>query len=237
MRNTRSGGALRAAESTPPRRERNAAETRQRILHAAELEFAKKGYDGARLGQIARSADVQQALIHHYFDDKQRLYQEVIERALEAMSIEGWDVVHRVAQPLDGTRIPEIVEAFVDLLMRQAIEHGSVYAIIRHASELEDEGRLAGADALIGRVMRERTKPVFDAVVALIETLIEKDYVREDVRPRHLCISALSLVLVTVQDEQMVRALWPVDVRAPEFVRERKAEIVATLLSRMLEPR
>src|SRR3954451_22138381 len=54
--------------STPPapRKERNALETKRRILHAAEREFAAKGFDGARLGIIARAADVQQALIHHY---------------------------------------------------------------------------------------------------------------------------------------------------------------------------
>src|SRR5882672_10936080 len=79
-RNSTSRNMLHAAsvqpihDSRPPRRERNAAETRQRILRSAEVEFAKKGYDGARLGQIARTAEVQQALIHHYFQDKEGLY-------------------------------------------------------------------------------------------------------------------------------------------------------------------
>ncbi|WP_394833341.1 TetR/AcrR family transcriptional regulator [Pendulispora rubella] len=242
MRNSRSSGALRVADAgtgsgaAPSRRERNAAETRQRILNAAEVEFAKKGYDGARLGQIARSADVQQALIHHYFDDKRGLYREVIERALDAMSLESWDVVHRFTEPLDATRIPELVRAFVDLLMWQSVKHRMVYAIMRHASAAASDGDIPDdvPDALIRKVMHEKTKPVFDAVVGLIEALIQKGYLKSDVHPRHLCISTLALVWITVQDERLVRTLWSVDVRSPEFVHDRKEEIVKTILARVL---
>src|SRR5215210_4622976 len=47
--------------SEPPmlervKRERNSLETKRRILEAATAEFAAKGFDGARLGSIARTA-------------------------------------------------------------------------------------------------------------------------------------------------------------------------------------
>ena len=69
-----------AEAAGPPsaRRERNADATKARLLAAAESEFAAKGFDGARLGNIAKAAGVQQALIHHYFADKEGLYREVL---------------------------------------------------------------------------------------------------------------------------------------------------------------
>ncbi len=54
--------------------------SRERILSAAKREFAERGYQGSRLGSIARKAGVNQALIHYYFDSKERLYQEVLLR-------------------------------------------------------------------------------------------------------------------------------------------------------------
>ena len=61
---------------TKKKKERNAADKKERILRAAEKEFSAKGFDGARLSAIAKEADVQQALIHHYFEDKERLHAE-----------------------------------------------------------------------------------------------------------------------------------------------------------------
>ncbi|MBN2159577.1 MAG: TetR/AcrR family transcriptional regulator [Spirochaetes bacterium] len=54
--------------------------SRERILSAAKRVFAESGYQGARLGSIARKASVNQALIHYYFASKDNLYQEVLRR-------------------------------------------------------------------------------------------------------------------------------------------------------------
>jgi len=231
----RNSGAHRVepiSEPGAPRRERNAADTRQRILQAAEIEFAKKGYDGARLGQIARAADVQQALIHHYFNDKGGLYRCVIEHAIGAMSVEGWGVIHRLAYPLAVTRVPEVVESFVDLLMWQSVTHASAFAILRHAAAAEDEGETR-PEALVRKIMRDKARPILDAVVALIEEMRAQGHIREDVRPRHLCISVLSLALFATQDDGFVHSVWGLDLRSPEFLHERKQEIVATVLARI----
>jgi AcrR family transcriptional regulator len=56
--------------------------TIDRILDAAEEEFALKGTSGARVEQIAQRADVAKALIYYYFKGKGELLQAVIERTL-----------------------------------------------------------------------------------------------------------------------------------------------------------
>jgi len=53
-------------------------DTKRQILDAAKKEFADKGYDGARMGAIARAAKVNQALLHYYFGNKENLYKEVL---------------------------------------------------------------------------------------------------------------------------------------------------------------
>src|SRR5262245_42288820 len=81
------------------KRERNAVETKRRILAAASSEFAAKGFDGARLGSIARAASVQQALIHHYFADKEGLHREVVRGGLAAMTEGLWSLLAKMEPP------------------------------------------------------------------------------------------------------------------------------------------
>src|SRR3954467_15317707 len=72
----------------PPRR-RNPDASRRRILDAAESAFARRGFDGARLRDIAQEAGVHHALVHHYYGDKRGLFKEVVERALSTISSMG----------------------------------------------------------------------------------------------------------------------------------------------------
>ena len=69
------------AEPTPRRRgpRTGGEDTRAAILEAARAEFAAKGYDGATLRGIARTAGVDPRLVHHYFDGKQSVFQEVLQ--------------------------------------------------------------------------------------------------------------------------------------------------------------
>ena len=56
------------------------ANTKEQILFSAKVEFAEKGYDGARMGAIAKRAKVNQALIHYYFRSKENLFTEILHR-------------------------------------------------------------------------------------------------------------------------------------------------------------
>src|SRR5438128_6417175 len=55
---------------------RDPAGTQQRILTAALNEFAKKGFAGARVDEIARRARVNKRMLYHYFGNKEDLYRE-----------------------------------------------------------------------------------------------------------------------------------------------------------------
>jgi AcrR family transcriptional regulator len=48
--------------------------TRQAILEAARRKFADLGYDGATIRAIAADAEVDPALVHHFYGSKERLF-------------------------------------------------------------------------------------------------------------------------------------------------------------------
>jgi AcrR family transcriptional regulator len=53
-------------------------DTRQSILEAARKVFAENGYDKASVRAIAAEAQVDPALIHHYFGTKEKLFLETM---------------------------------------------------------------------------------------------------------------------------------------------------------------
>lgn len=58
------------------------ARRRSHILRAAEKEFEKFGFGGARIQRIADSAGVPKANIHYYFKNKAALYNTVLENVI-----------------------------------------------------------------------------------------------------------------------------------------------------------
>ena len=64
--------------NTIPARRRNAAATREAILISARRAFARAGYDGAGVREIAAGAGVTAMLVNRYFGSKERLFAEVL---------------------------------------------------------------------------------------------------------------------------------------------------------------
>ena len=67
------------AENAKPRGRRpGTSGTRATILQAALTLFSRQGYDKVSLRAVAREADVDPALIHHYFDSKAELFSRAV---------------------------------------------------------------------------------------------------------------------------------------------------------------
>ena len=65
-------------QTKTPARRRNAAATRDAILASAREAFARAGYDGAGVREIAAGAGVTAMLVNRYFGSKERLFAEAI---------------------------------------------------------------------------------------------------------------------------------------------------------------
>ncbi|GHA32376.1 TetR family transcriptional regulator [Streptomyces tauricus] len=55
---------------------------RDRILAAAREEFAERGFEKTSMRAIAKAADVDAALVHHYFGTKEQVFEAAIEVAI-----------------------------------------------------------------------------------------------------------------------------------------------------------
>jgi AcrR family transcriptional regulator len=93
--------AFLPAGPQPSARARNAAATRQAILASARRAFARAGYDGAGVREIAGGAGVTAMLVNRYFGSKERLFAEVVADTMatpDILSEENLRSSHRAEQ-------------------------------------------------------------------------------------------------------------------------------------------
>ena len=98
------------------------ADTRERILDAAERLFMAHGYEGTSMRQITGEAGVNLAAVNYHFGSKESLMQEVFRRRLDWLNEERM----RVLDELEGTaagkplKPSQIVDGFFGTLLRMA---------------------------------------------------------------------------------------------------------------------
>jgi AcrR family transcriptional regulator len=104
---TRGDGARGRTSSTRGRRS-GGADTRGEILDAARACFADKGYAGTSIRAVAAAAEVDPALVHHYFGTKDDLFIAALE-----MPTDPRPIMAAVAEGDRSTVGPRLVEAFL----------------------------------------------------------------------------------------------------------------------------
>jgi AcrR family transcriptional regulator len=72
-----------------PGRPPGTSDTRDRILASARELFARNGIDRTSIRAIASGADVDAALVHHYFGTKQQLFAAAIHIPIDPMQVIG----------------------------------------------------------------------------------------------------------------------------------------------------
>jgi AcrR family transcriptional regulator len=83
--------------------QRDAGRTRTEILDIATREFADRGYNGARVDEIATKTRTTKRMIYYYFGSKEQLYIAVLERvyleirtAEQTLDVDGLDPVDAI---------------------------------------------------------------------------------------------------------------------------------------------
>jgi hypothetical protein len=82
--------------------------TEEKILEAAKRVFVRKGFDGARMQEIADEAGINKALLHYYFRSKDKLFTVIFDETLGQLT----GTIHELLNSSDN--IFELIDKFVD---------------------------------------------------------------------------------------------------------------------------
>ncbi|GIH80351.1 TetR/AcrR family transcriptional regulator [Planobispora longispora] len=185
-------------------RQRDADRTRAEILEVAQREFARRGYAGARVDEIAELMRTTKRMIYYYFGSKEQLYIAVLEKAYtEVRKAERLVDVEHLA-PVEAIRtLAELTfdhhDAHREFIKLVAIENIHRAEHIRKSEVLANLG--TPVLDLIGRIL--------DAGTASGDFVTEADAI--DV---HMMIS--SFCFFRVANQHTFGALFGRDMTAPE---------------------
>ena len=132
--------------------------TKERILGAAEVLFAQRGFDGASLRQLTTAAGVNLAAVNYHFGSKDKLVEEVFRRRLDALNASRLSALAKVAGHPDTT-----LEAVLAAYIRPALDlshdgSGSLFMrVLARAFAEHDDTLRQFLSANYGHVMRQFT--------------------------------------------------------------------------------
>ncbi|MEW5854109.1 MAG: TetR/AcrR family transcriptional regulator [Myxococcota bacterium] len=203
-------------------RHSSSEDTRARILDAALSSFAKSGFEGARLKEIADAADVHTALVHHYFGDKGRLYNAVMERALGPLKESGTGLL------IPDMDIKDIIEGFVSLMTYFFRERREVVLLVTREA-------LSGAERL-RPIIKDTLRPLFDQAIKFFEEARKTGRV-PDLDPAHMVITVVGAVGLYFTHQAVVAQILEGDPLSEELVERRRVEVTRMLLALLQPPR
>jgi len=198
------------------------AEARERILLSAERLFAAKGFAGTTVRDIAKAADLNLAMIHYYFGNKDGLYRAIFEQNVSA--------VQRMLSEAAGltgssrARLTRFVRAYTRFLCRHP-----------HFARISQQEILNG-----GKIAREVFRPQVARNYAIFRALVDEGVrsgefrsVDVDMTP----ISAIGMIVFFMIAQPVIRDFLPAGPDQPEFEARLADHTISILLNGMLATR
>lgn len=208
------------------KRERNPDATRKRILDAAEVEFARKGYDGARLRDVAQIAGVNHALLHHYFGDKLSIFRAVIENAFADVSRQAYDRMRK------HSKLAELIEAWIGMLVSFHTTRPNLARLL-HLASMDPA---SPAYAAIADVRRYVGGPVQESISKAIEEGVARGEVRDDIEPRRLVALAMGAASYVFLEDRFFGEFLGESVLDEEQQKAHLAAATAFVMSAVFRP-
>ncbi|KZC15728.1 TetR family transcriptional regulator [Rhodanobacter sp. FW510-R12] len=132
--------------------------TKERILGAAELLFAQRGFDGASLRQLTAAAGVNLAAVNYHFGSKEKLVEEVFRRRLDALNESRLVALAKVAGAPDTT-LEDVLEAYIRPALELSHDNsGALFMrVLARAFAEHDDSLRQFLSTNYGHVMRQFT--------------------------------------------------------------------------------
>ncbi|HOW45398.1 MAG TPA: TetR family transcriptional regulator [Candidatus Aminicenantes bacterium] len=198
---------------------------REKILKAAQNEFAARGFAGARMEAIARSAGCNKAMLFYYFSSKEGLYQTILK-----------EVMGEFFTKINGVLTPDLtpaalMEKFPELYIQLFARHPEFVRIVAF-DLIHDPDNLCG---IMGGIISQMTHfgphPLFERIRRWHEQGLTSEP-----DPLHFMMNIVALSIFSFIGKPMVEAISGIRVASDEeFYRRRVASVVNVLKRGMLK--
>ena len=206
----------------PEERTRDADRSQSTILAAARDEFAECGLGGARVDRIAERAGLNKRLIYYYFEDKEKLFQAVLEQAYR--DIREQEMQLRLLEMDPPTAVRRLIEFTWDYYLA----HPEFMTLLNSAN-LHRARHLAES-----RRAKELNSPLIETLAAVLERGRRDGVFRGGVDPVQLYVSIAGLSYFYLSNTYTLSAIFGRDLMAPKARSERLSHMTDVILGYLL---
>lgn len=213
-----------ARDSSPATEERlrDAERSQSIILAAARDEFAEFGLGGARVDRIAERAGLNKRLIYYYFEDKEKLFQAVLEQAYRDIRQQELQLHLLDLEP--ATAVRRLVEFTWDYYLA----HPEFLTLLNSAN-------LHKARHLTDRQRaRELNSPLVEMLATILERGRRDGSFRGGVDPVQLYISIAGMAYFYLSNNHTLSAIFGRDLMTPKARNERLSHMQDVILGYLL---
>ncbi len=176
-----------------PRVEAGQVATPERLLEAAELEFARHGFHGAKLQAIAERAGISRPSLLYHFSSKQVLYSAVVESVLTQIGARLQSAM-ALGEHFQ-VQVEAIVKGFVDFLSARP---SAARVVLRELMDDEGPGQA---------ILLQAGVPLLEMVEAFLRDN-GGELVPQDLPLRGAVLQLMSSAFVKASCGQLESALW-----------------------------
>jgi AcrR family transcriptional regulator len=203
-------------------RQRDADRSQATILAAARDEFAEYGLGGARMDRIAERAGLNKRLIYYYFEDKEKLFQAVLEQAYRDIREEEQALHLRDLPPADAVR------RLVEFTWSYYLRHPEFLTLLNSANlhrarHLQESQRA-----------RQLNSPLIETLAEVLERGRREGVFRGGVDPVQLYISIAGLSYFYLSNSHTLSAIFGRDLTAAKARSERLSHMTDVILGFLL---
>ncbi len=190
--------------------------SRNAILQAALVEFAREGLAGARMDAIAEAAGVNKALLYYYFGDKEALYGAILDRFFEKLAER---IIAVCDQPGSaGERFLSYALTHFDSIAESPY-HAHIFM-----SELMSASR--GGSPHLDRIFAKYMQPIGVRVLGLMQEGVERGEFRA-IDPNQFAPSVVGIIVHYFLTAPLRQKFAPErDFSSPKFIHERRAAVL-----------
>jgi TetR/AcrR family transcriptional regulator len=196
--------------------------TKDRLLQTAERLFVERGFDLARVDDIAAQAQVNKRMLYAYFTDKQGLYTAILDANFSRML----DTLAKVADEQTNPRSD--AERVIRTYFQFLAEHPAFVRLVAWESLRYGEQS--------GRVLAQAYRVSLRKLYDVVQRGVDQGAFRADLDVRRFVASVYGLCLSHFSQREFLNILWEKDSDSPE-AREAALDHILNLVFHGIERR
>lgn len=196
-------------------------ETEEKIFKAAQTVFQKRGFNGARMQEIADEAEINKSMLHYYYRSKDKLFQEVFQAGVKKVMPQLFGIIS--SELSLEQKVQQVVDFYHNMFREnQHLPAFVIYEMNQHPERFQEF--MTQMDIQIPKVFINQIREQVEAGRMA------------DIPPRQFLMNIVGMCLMPMVAKKMAQTIFSLDEDAYFNFLEERRQLIPTLIFKGVKP-